>query len=326
MKRILSSTLAGIFLLAVMAPFAFAVGDNPYEDLLLEMGIPEEIISLVPESTAKELVKKYQENPESVQVSTSTMETDPLSDMHEFVRKSNAELRKEGYSEKQISKGRSIIEKYNKASNQELLDAGLTEADIHALRMALNPNWEGTISPQQEISKAKLTFTQVKSDYCTSDMANTFIEVYFNWTTPYFWDTYTDQIAISWGGSLKHVEDFQNAQYYNTNLAGTQYTTLVGGSTPSYNEKVINGGGVYIIPQNYSRVISGKSGVVKTGRFRYEIYQYGFEGKATKAIAYYLHQVAKTTGTVQIGVGGALPGVQFGQGYDSAYVESTIRY
>lgn len=324
MKKIICVALSCVFMLSLTP--AFALETNSYDSILLEMGIPEEIIEVIPEADAKDLVEAYLKNSESVEVSTSTLEVDVLSEMKEFVNKTDSELLLKGYSQDQIDKGRDIIETYNKTSDEELLNSGLSECEVDSLRDALDSSKNEMISPMAAISPTKLTFTQTSTDYSSSSRADYFIGIYFNWNSPYVWTIYNDKIAVSWGGNLKQVKVHQNVNYYNTNLTNTAFTESVGVAIPTYSEKAVNAMGIYEFPQGYSKVVAGSSGQAKFGSIRYEIYQTQFSGNVSKAIAYYCHQVTTYNASINFSGTGVTPAISIGTAYDTIYAESNIRY
>lgn len=78
------------------------------KSILLKMGMSEDIINILPEEDAQELISAYLANPNSVDIASSTLEVDVLKEMNEFINKTDLELATMGYTQDQIEKGRLI--------------------------------------------------------------------------------------------------------------------------------------------------------------------------------------------------------------------------
>ena len=320
-----SLTVCLAFLFSILALPASALATEEYDSFILaQLGIPQEIIDVMPESDIQDLVAAYIADPNSVEVSTSTFEIDVLSEMQTFSSKSRSELLALGYTKEQISRGKEIIDAYNEASDEELLGTGMKQEEINTLRTVLSS--DSSIVPRGQISSARLTFTQTSTDYSSSSMANYLIGIYFNWSSPYIWTIYEDKIVVAWGGDLKHVQDYQSILYYETTFFQTEYTSCAGVADASYEEIAVNAMGMYTFHQGYSNVVLGESGVVKSGSLRYQLYQTTNSGRVSKAIAYYAHQVAQYTGSISFTGTGVAPAISIGTGYDTIYAESGITY
>ncbi len=321
-KNLLSLILALCLCYALAAPAwaAEMLVTEEQESILLEIGIPENIIAVMPQEDIDELISKYIDNPDSVQVSSGTMEIDVLAEMRNVVDSKDSELLDLGYSTESIKQARDIIDTYNETTDEELLDSGLSQNEVDYLRYALNPNREDVVKPRGVISTAKLTLTQTVTDYSSSDHPNYFVSVYFNWDSPYYNVTYNDKLAIAWGGGLNQEQSQQSVQYYNINNLSSAFTDYVGVTSPTYFEHSINAIGVYEFPQSYSKVSLGKSGIVKQGHVRYQIYQNRYTNTDTKVTATYGHQILAVTSGIQVSGSGAAPIVTFGTGYDYATI------
>lgn len=291
------------------------------------MNIPEEIIEVLPTDEIDRLVSAYLQNPDSVEVSTSTLEVNVLEEMSVFVRNSDEELLDMGYSEAQISRANEIITMYNNSSDDELLASGLSEIEINYLRAALDPDSE--ILPQGQISSNKLTLTQTVTDYCSSNYTNYFINVSFRWDVPYVWDCFEDQVVIAWGGDLAQEQVSQSVNYWSKNTLNSQFTNFKEVINASYVEMDINKMGTYIFPQGYYQISAdtdSRTSLARSGNIRYELYQNGFQNRHTKVLAFYLHEISKFTGNILFTGDSINPSVTIGTGYDYLSVESNIKY
>lgn len=314
--------MCAVFALEIFFMPANAAGYSPDNYALLsQIGIPDEIIEIIPEIDKNDLIAAYLSDPNLVQVSNSTLEIDVLSQIAEFSNKTEDELLQSGYTQGQICQGKGIINAYNNTSDAELLGAGLNKDELSALRTALN----GEISPYANISDTKLTFTLTCSDYSTSTSANYFIGVYFNWSSPYVWTTYTDKIALAWGGNLKQESVHQYVNYYDT-LSLIEFTDFMGVGTPTYSEVAVNAMGIYTFPQGYSNVELGQPGCAKSGSIRLQLYQSGMSGTESKVIGYYAHQIVEFAGSISLDGASVSPAIEVGFGYDSCYDEVGIVY
>lgn len=308
----------------LLSPAASATELRKNDSILREMNIPEEIIDTIPLEDANDLVTAYLSDPNSVSVSTSTLEVNVLEEISQFVRSTESELLSMGYSEAQIERATEIINTYNNTSDDALLNSGLSPAEVSYLRAALDPDSE--ILPQGDISPSKLTLTQTITNYCTSSQTNYFIGVSFNWVSPYIWDVFYDKVVIAWGGDLAQEQVSQGINYYDTNALVTQFTDFKGVGNATYSEKNINHMGVYEFPQGYYVISGDQPGIAKSGYIRYELYQNGFQNRNTKVLAYYAHQISSFTGQIQFTGTSLLPSITIGTGYDKAYTEDPIKY
>lgn len=310
-----------------MSPTASALEISRNKATLLEMNIPEEIIEVLPADEVDRLVSAYLQNPDSVEVSTSTLEVNVLEEMSVFVRNSDEELLEMGYSEAQISRANEIIAMYNNSSDDELLASGLSEIELNYLRAALDPDSE--ILPQGQIPSSKLTLTQTVTDYCSSNYTNYFINVSFKWDTPYAWDSYEDKVIIAWGGDLAHESVSQSISYWSKNTLNTQFANFKEVANASYAETDVNRMGMYIFPQGYyqiSTATDSRASIARSGNIRYELYQNGFQNRHSKVLAYYAHQILTLTGSILFTGDTVNPSVTINQGYDYLHTESKIKY
>ena len=332
-QRMLSTIIAVVMLLNVLPTAAFALEsstinvpkENTYDELLLEMGFPKEIVKVIPNEDAEDLTDTYLQDPELVEISTSTLEVNVLAEMNMFVNKTDAELLELGYSVSQIEQGKSIISMYNSTSDEELLTSGLSQDDVDFLRNALDPNTEN-ISPQGNIPKAQLTFTQSVTDHSSEkNGVHLSVYVYFTWETPYYWTDFNDKVVVSWGGNLQQTSASNQVNYYVSNLNYTEYgNECVAVVVPQYTEPAINAMGIYEFPQKQVQPID--VGIIRTGRIAYNLWQSQYTNTRSKVIAYYLHQILVLTGEIAFTGNSVTPAVSIGTGYDRAFVESQIKY
>lgn len=329
MKKTISFFLCFALILTSLTTYASA---SPYKSngtILSALGIPTEIINIMPEEDKQALESAYLKNPDSVDVFTSTLEIDVLSEMDSFVSMTNDELLHQGLSEAQIEEQRAIIDMYNNSTDSQLLDMGLSELEIACLRKAIDPN--STYDARNgQISPTKLTYTQTVESVSTSNTNVEYIvRIYFSWSSPFYCTTYSDKIAIAWGGGLKQSQLKNTVNYYET-LSIIKYTNFIGNHNATYSEIAIDAMGLYTMPQTYtyfdSASSSNKAGYIQNGSIQFRLKQTGNTGRESKVISYYAHQITQFSGSISFAGAMPSPSIQIGTGYDTIYAESDIRY
>lgn len=328
MKKTISFFLCFSLILTSLTTYASASTYKSDGTILSTLGIPTEIINIMPEEDKLALESSYLNNPDSVDVSTSTLEIDVLSEMNSFVSMTNDELRHLGLSEAQIEEQRAIIDMYNNSTDSQLLDIGLSESEIACLRKALDPN--STYDARNgQISPAKLTYTQTVESLSTSSNVKYNVRIYFNWESPFLCTMYSDKIAIAWGGGLKQTQIDNTVEYYET-LSIIKYTNSIGTNDATYSEIAVDAMGLYTIPQTYTYFDSAsstlKAGYIQNGNIEFSLKQTGNTRRESKVISYYAHQVSQFTGSISFTGSMPAPSIQIGTGYDTIYAESDIRY
>lgn len=281
-----------ILMSCLLSTTSYAISStDPVRDdsaILKEIGFPDEIIEVMPSIDKQDIIAAYSQDPTYVQVSNSTLVIDVLSQIAEFSTKTEEELLLSGYSQEQISAGKTIIRKYNESPDSELLESGLSDQEVSSLRSALR----GKVEPRGQISTKKLTFTLASVCHTEKD-TDYFISAYFNWQSPYMWTIYDDKICFAWGGNLQHRSDTQGVNYYHA--TSVKFTDYMGIGYPSYPESTVNAMGIYTFPQGYASIKPGASGCAQTGNIT-------FSGTDIS------------------------PGIAIGTGYDTAYDEVNIIY
>ena len=232
------------------------------------MGIPYEIIEVIPNTDKIKLVETYLSDPNAIKISNSTLEIDVLSELNALVNASDIKLLNSGYSQEQIRRSRAIINLYNNTSDEVLLQSGLSQKELNDLRAALDPSTDWSAYPKSMISTAKLTFTQtVTQPSASNNNTEVNVSLYFNWISPYYTDQLTDKIVISWGGNLKQTSLSERISYYDTELFGTSFTDYLGRGNAYYSETAINAMGIYEFEQSIDRNCARKNRTCKNGGY-----------------------------------------------------------
>jgi len=206
-----------------------------------------------------------------------------------------------------------------------LLNEGLDEFEVACLRGALDPN--STNGARGQIAPAKLMLTL--SSYAVSTTRPDYsLRVYFNWSSPFIWDIHTDKVIIAWGGALLQTQALQNISYYKL-VAFGGYGDYFSTQPATYQEIAPNAMGIYYFPQTYTIMApnpNAGSGRIKSGSINFSLSQTRFDGRDTKVVAYYAHQISSIVGSISFTGTQVTPGVSIGTGYDTMYAETAIRY
>lgn len=295
------------------------VNDRDTNDTLLEMGYPQTIINLFSQEEKQEKAEFYKKNPDAISVTSTTLEVDVLSEIDAYVNSTNEYKKSRGYTDEQIKETDKEIERYCNMTDDELKRVLNIDDDVTVklMREVMKPDREykvkdsmSDVTASGSITASEMTFSQAVKDYSSSSQANYEVEVSFWWNDLYFFGAFKDKVITAWGGNLTQYPDENNVYYYEQKNDWGSYDRT---TKASYVESVINGGGYYQFPQTVS-----SSAKARSGRFIYDLIQNGKEGKTTKVITQYAHQMLTGSTSISISVNGPSVSVVPGSGYDTS--------
>lgn len=275
---------------------------------------------------------------ETVDVETSVMEVDNLTEIEEFLSSDEKELTKMGFSDKEIKSATEEVEEMLSMDNEELSESyGLDNTEIKMLRTAeenaeeRNSLEDGSeskkignrVKASGSISSSEMTYTQTVINRSTASKPKYDVTLSYQWSTPYWLTSFNDKIAVAWGGGFNTTSTNYTAQawYYDWNVTSTKWkSTLCAVDNMSYTDTP-NRGIIFSLKQGYGVTPDVKTAKTKKGHAKFTIFQTKKKGYSTKIISNYCHRTVALTG-VSLAVDGS-PRITIGGAWDATAQKAT---
>lgn len=327
-KKIIS--IITIFIILFGSINSYATENNLEEkiDFITNLGYPRLAIETMEPSYINELYNEAYKNPNTLNISWGVMEIDNIEQIQLAVNLDDTELKSIGYSEQDIKKIRSTIDKINdtinKSSNKnfsnmekKLLKKALKKNDSFKRKII---NEKATLT--SEISTTKFILSQSISSLSTN---NPDYEVYISWQwkDPYFWDVWEDKIVVAWGGDFNHdrsyYRDYAYSNYYNIFGIWPAFSWASYSEKDNHSVKEIASNGI-----EWSNDQSNSIDRMRYGYQRFRIYKNNTAGEDTMVTSQYLHRTL-SAGDFSISLSG--PSINAGSSWDySEQGVNTIEY
>lgn len=305
-------------------------------NLLVQNGYTIETAEALPEDTRNEIAENLLNNPDLVDISTTFLEVDTLSEVESFVSHTDEELIDMGADKTNISANRNEINKMINMTDKDLREKyNYDDLEIKLFKKAVEngqnikngkmkkPSKADTsVNASGTIASSKLSFTQTRTNYSSSTAPNYRIENSFSWITPFQLSLFNDTIVVAWGGGLNldNYATLGNAKYYAPNNNLSAWTDKLLTTTAMSKDQTVQKG----IKFNFHQAAQGR---VRNGYSTATIYQTKFQGYDTNVVSMYAHRLLQPNASISISASGASVSISASSSYDtSSQRSSTIRY
>lgn len=314
-KMFLSLILSCAISFTLFTPSFAAEASGGLDDtqLLITNGFRTETTTALNSADRTEIVNTLKKSPKLVEINTSVMQVDKLSEVEQFCAATDDQLISMGAKKNEILKQRKEIDDIFSLSDEGIakkLDISDVEAKLlkKAIKMGkskakLEQNQvNDDVVASGSISSSQLSFTQATVNKSTATAPDYRVTVTYSWSYPYLLGVFTDQIVFAWGGGLNTKNISGTLHYLSINNFSTAWTSDSVGSMPvSYLSRYENPNTSiqFYIDQVYSSM--------KTcdGNISFNLYQLKKQGYSTKVVSQYLHRVIGLSASVDISVAGA---------------------
>lgn len=339
MKKIFLSFLLLTSLVVSNFSTIVAKADTINDDtlnLLVQNGFTIETAEALPTDSRDEIAKKLLTNPDLVDISTSFLEVDTLSEIESFVSYTDEELISMGADESKIFIARDEINKIDNMSDKELRENyNYNDVEIKLFKKAIE-NGENikngkmkrtsksdtSVNASGTIGTSKLSFTQSVTNNSTSTAPSYRVENSFSWITPFQLSLYNDTVAVGWGGNL-NLDPYSalgNVKYYAPATNFTGWTNTLLATAAMGKKETVQKGMEYSFHQ-------AKEGRVRSGYSTTSIYQTKFQGYDTNVVSLYAHRTVSLSASISITTSGGSVSITASPAYDTSPQKSTtIRY
>lgn len=325
------STLGLISSFLVSPAFANENTDIPegkVNQILEESGYDIETLEEMEFTDKQEIATAILKDPSLVESSNTLLTIDNISTLEYFTNTEDSELIQEGYGEEEINNIRDKIDYIDNLSKNEVKDKyNVSSSEYKMIKKALetNPEYEvnddsgeKTVTTSGSIATSKMSFGMTKVNNSTSKAPSYNITVTYNWKSPYFVDSFSDNIGIAWGGGLNSKNISSTAKYYAGNWYTGKYNSLK--YTKSWSKSETPNKGI-VFSTAQARAVATQQN--KTGTIKATLYQTKFKGYDTKVISQFAHKIVTVSNITISGT----PSITIGTGFDkSAQKASTIKY
>ncbi|MGM9977177.1 MAG: hypothetical protein ACI33J_00010 [Clostridium sp.] len=304
------------------------LSDIKVDQVLEQSGYDADTLEEMESKDKREIAEAINKNPDLVDVNFSIMDIDNLSMLEYFTNTDDSLLFEDGFSADDVKQIRNNLKQINSLNEKEMKERyHVSSPEYKMIKKSLekNPNYkvkkdngDKEVTTSGSIATSKMSFAMTKVNNSTSSAPSYSMTVTYNWKTPYFVDTFSDYIGVSWGGGLNSKSISSTAKYYSGNWYTGKYTTLK--NTKSWSKtETPNKGIVFSTKQSNTSATQQN----KTGTIKFTLYQTKFKGYDTKVLSQFAHKILAVSG---ITISGS-PSITIGTGYDkSAQKSSTIRY
>lgn len=312
------------------------------DKVLSENGFTEKSLKNLDGEVKSKLATTLVNNPDMVDLSTTTSSINEIEMIKDFVNLTDNELiEKYNITTENIKETKKIIDLLNKKTDEDLkIEYQMSDTEIEVLRNALKKDTRKTY-----FSNNKFSITETESPINTyfraasginnltfsmwvfNDSGTSGKPVYYSVNSDFTWSKkplistaiFKDKIAFAWGGDL--TTDFVTYQKFS-------YVQSKGAEqkkNPSVKEKPVDAGLTYTFVQGIDTSTSNFYYRLDYGFVAFGIYQTRKVKKDTKIIAEYGHQTVSITGG-GLDINGT-PMISFGTGYESSnQLKKIIKY
>ena len=185
---------------------------------------------------------------------------------------------------------------------------------------------EDDVEAAGSISGSKLSFTQAVTNKSKKKSCQYNVKVSYKWKKAYSITSFSDYIAVGWGGQMSSKKEKGSSSYYR--YFGSKWRNKKYPYNPVKMRKTAQPNKGCYFEQKQMR--SNKNSTpfkAKKGSVSLTVFQSGKPKKATKIVSQYLHRTWRLSST--IGIAGSGPSVNIAakKGYDkSAQLDTNVKY
>jgi hypothetical protein len=339
-KRLIYQNVVCMALIAVLvlSSFAFTVDPNMASDselldadsILIQHGLPLEILPTLTLKEKLEWASAILEDPDSVSITNTFMETDNLAEIELFLETPEEDLIEMGAEPDAIARTKASLDEIEQKPEELLaqeLDISITEAKY--LKKAIekgkskrrnngesrnkesNRKKDMSVNASAPIAASKLSYSQIVGKVTTPGVTQLryMVTMSYNWITPYFVRLYSDKICLAWGGGFVSEVIMAEARYH---IQSTEWSwmpginTLAGSRNMSVFRPVANAGIEFTFPQTISfwSITSTKTGSASVRLTK----DNKFNNNEVEVLSQYLHRTLNWGVTISWTAPGFTPG------------------
>lgn len=308
-------------------------------NLLVQHGYTVGTAEALPEEAKNEIYESLLNNPNSVDITTTFLEVDALSEIEAFLSHTDEELIDIGLDQSDIDENNAQINTMINMTDKELKENyKYNDVEIKLLKKSVEngkkirnneikvPSKNDTsVNASGTIAASKLAFTQNVTDNTPGKAPNYRVQNSFDWATPTLIGGLSDSVVIAWGGGLNLDTNsaLGNSKYYVPNGAGTAWSVENPNPTktiPMTYVQKIQEGITYTFKQN-------DTGKVRNGYASTTIYQTKYQGYDTNVVSIYAHKTISVGANITISVSNTNASITPNFAYDSTPQKSkAIKY
>lgn len=313
--------------------------------ILINAGYSEGTAEALNNDQLIEIANALKDNPNSVSVSTSSMEVDFLEEVEALCSYTDKELVEQGATLETVKEAKeSIKDMYDMSAGElkkeykmdkveaelfkDAVESGEEILEGEKNNAAIAKKTECEVSASGSITKEEMEYTQTVVNNSTKKKPVYNVTLSYKWKSVYTLAVFKDEIVAGWGGGLNVTKASGKAKYYDWKRVGGKYGSYVREKSMS-KEETIQSGMEFIFPQSvagphwYSAYSKTKQGTCS-----FKLSQTKFQGYNTKVISRYCHRVIAVNGFgIGIDASGASVSLNIGGAWDKTSQKSkTIKY
>jgi hypothetical protein len=306
-KVLLSAISFGV-IFSINVPFAFAADSTSSDaassisqatssnanQIITNFGGGEDVTESLPMDLKIELANKILQNPQDVQIDSSTSEIDDLQSVETVVNYSDNDLKKLGMSQNDIQSARSDVSRLNSMTDSQIISSFKRDAEqVKLIRKALKPNSNynqktlsgNIVTTSDSIPSSKLSYSlvSVKNTAQTKHAASYELDTTYAWLTQPLIHAFCDQSAITWGQGML-PEGPTGMNYYENGLG------FYSKSNTDYVNPSANSGTIFSFVQEISNPAGDGYCYLDHGYTRETMYQSKATGLTAQVLARFGHE------------------------------------